>query len=275
MSGLPQRIPIQSLPMIYKGQDGNYYAELDWYLFFYNLATQIFPQNPGSGGSTPASPTDLMAFVEMDAMTSDIAQTVRQLANAAILEGQDIELVSADLQSIRRAIDNLALSIDALLPDVQSVFGRVGAVGGAPGAAGQMLLSTGAGLNPAFANNPTITGGSIDGTPIGATTPATVTGSVFNSATTTTAAPSGTAVTVYTFPNTTPRCWLVSANFGTSNDTTHYDLYAVVLTDGTSARIAFSNVGSLMAIALSGLNLQITQSSGVAVTLTTVLTRVG
>lgn len=41
-----------------------------------------------------------------------------------------------------------------------------------PGAAGQMLLSAGAAADPAFGNNPVITGGTIDGAAIGGTTPA-------------------------------------------------------------------------------------------------------
>lgn len=41
----------------------------------------------------------------------------------------------------------------------------------APGAAGQTLISQGAGVPPQFGNNPIITGGSIDGAPIGNTTP--------------------------------------------------------------------------------------------------------
>lgn len=45
--------------------------------------------------------------------------------------------------------------------------------GTAPGAAGQMLLSTGTTTDPAFGNNPTITGGSINNAPVGATTPST------------------------------------------------------------------------------------------------------
>lgn len=42
----------------------------------------------------------------------------------------------------------------------------------APGTAGKMLISQGAAVDPAFANNPVITGGSVDGAPIGQTTPA-------------------------------------------------------------------------------------------------------
>jgi hypothetical protein len=41
----------------------------------------------------------------------------------------------------------------------------------APGAAGQTLISQGASVSPQFGNNPIITGGSIDGAPIGNTTP--------------------------------------------------------------------------------------------------------
>src|SRR5882672_3289131 len=42
----------------------------------------------------------------------------------------------------------------------------------APGATGQMLISAGAAADPAFGGSPTITGGSINGSPIGQTTPA-------------------------------------------------------------------------------------------------------
>lgn len=41
----------------------------------------------------------------------------------------------------------------------------------APGAAGGMLISQGAAADPAFANNPTITGGSVNNAPVGNTTP--------------------------------------------------------------------------------------------------------
>ncbi|NMV36922.1 hypothetical protein [Ralstonia insidiosa] len=149
----------------------------------------------------------------------------------------------------------------------------------AAGTNGQMLLGV-TGADPAFGNNPTITGGTIDGTPIGSTTPAAVTGTtvkgtVFESATSAISASSGVATTAYTFLSGVPMCWLVLANIGTTSDTTHYDCFAVVLTDGTSARIALSNFGSNMSITLSGLNLQITQSSGATQTINTVLTRVG
>lgn len=46
-------------------------------------------------------------------------------------------------------------------------------VGISPGSAGGMLLSAGAGADPVFGNNPIITGGSINSTPVGSTTPST------------------------------------------------------------------------------------------------------
>ena len=43
----------------------------------------------------------------------------------------------------------------------------------APSTAGKMLISAGAAVDPAFANNPAIIGGTVDSTPVGATTPST------------------------------------------------------------------------------------------------------
>lgn len=51
--------------------------------------------------------------------------------------------------------------------------GTAGVGFAAPGAAGQMLISAGAAVDPAFGGAPTITGGSINSTPVGATTPST------------------------------------------------------------------------------------------------------
>lgn len=49
--------------------------------------------------------------------------------------------------------------------------GTAGVGFAAPSTAGKMLISQGAAVDPAFANNPVVTGGSIDGTPIGGTSP--------------------------------------------------------------------------------------------------------
>lgn len=145
-----------------------------------------------------------------------------------------------------------------------------------PNTSGYVLTSNGSSSYPSFQAIPWGSPG-----PIGSTTPSTgafttLTASVHETATASQAAAvSGTAYTLYTFSNTAPQTWLVSANIGTTGDTTHYDAFAIVITDGSSARIAFSNFGSLMSITLSGLNLQVTQSSSVNQTINVTLTRVG
>lgn len=68
-----------------------------------------------------------------------------------------------------------------------------------PGAAGQMLLSAGATSNPFFGNNATIIAGTIDNTPIGATTPAA--GKFTTVIATSTITPSSTAGIVGTTTN--------------------------------------------------------------------------
>lgn len=98
---------------------------------------------------------------------------------------------------------------------------------------------------------------------------------LFSSATATNAAvASGVATTVYAFPNTVPQVWQVFANIGTTGAAANYTAFATVCTDGASARIVANN-GTNMTLTLSGLNLQATQTSGVAQTLNTVLTRIG
>lgn len=121
---------------------------------------------------------------------------------------------------------------------------------------------------------------SIDGIPIGATTPAagtftTAIAGEFSSSSATVASVSGVAVTVYAIPNAAPTMLLVSVNIGATNDATNYSAFAVIATDGTSARIVFSNNGALQTITLSGLNVQSTQTSGGAATIHRTVTRIG
>lgn len=86
---------------------------------------------------------------------------------------------------------------------------------------------------------------------------------------------SATPTTIYTIPNIgTTGTWLVSCNLGNKNDTTNFSAYAVILSDGSSARIALSNNAAQQTITLSGLNVQSTQSSGSAQTLYTSVTRI-
>ncbi len=256
------------------------YCDLNWYLFLYNVAKQLFP-NQGSSGGNPIQPVDFIDMVDLDAMTSDAVQMGRQISNAGAVDSADRD-VPAIGPTVRDFLNAFVISLDQLPPDVQSVFGRTGAVGTTPGAAGQMLLSTGPAANPAFGNNPVITGGTIDGAVIGGSSPAqitgtTVTGTFFRTLVATVASVStGTATTIYTLPNASPAAYLAHANFNfTSNDTTNYSAFAVILSDGSAARIALSNNAVSMSISLSGLNIQVTQSSGASQPVNLILTRIG
>lgn len=88
--------------------------------------------------------------------------------------------------------------------------------------------------------------------------------------------PTGVATTIHTLRNGAPAAWLVHARFNfIANDTANYSAFAVIVSDGSSARIALSNNGALMTIGLSGLNVQVTQSSGGTQSVTLSISKVG
>lgn len=120
---------------------------------------------------------------------------------------------------------------------------------------------------------------SIDGIPIGATTPSTiagttVTGTVFRSVTASGSVASGSNLFLYTFANSTPACWLAFGNIGTTNNTTAYGISAMIITDGTSAKLTALSTPTTMTMFLSGLTVGLTQSSGATQTINLVLTRI-
>ena len=82
MSGLPDQIPIQSLPIVQQAKDGNFYVDFNWYLFLYNLSQQVFSSK---GGSAPATPSDVLATANLFAQTSDVPQAYRRITNLAAL----------------------------------------------------------------------------------------------------------------------------------------------------------------------------------------------
>lgn len=84
MSGLPKKIPPQNLSIGEKGPDGQLYLQFDWYLFFYNLAQQVFST---TSGTVPASPSDFLEMANLNAQTADIPQAYRKIANLAALLG--------------------------------------------------------------------------------------------------------------------------------------------------------------------------------------------
>lgn len=115
---------------------------------------------------------------------------------------------------------------------------------------------------------------------IGATTPAsgsftTATANSFKSFTASASTATGVATTVYTLANAAPAVHLVSANIGAVGDANNYSSFAVVVSDGSTARLALTNNGALQTITLSGLALQTTQSSGATQTANFTITRIG
>ena len=129
------------------------------------------------------------------------------------------------------------------------------------------------------ANNVAITGGAIDATPIGATTRAngsfsTADANLFTTASgTTSAIPSGTATTVYTLPNVSAGTWIVTAAVPGAGDVAFYNASSIVHTSGTSTKSVPLSTAIGLSISVSGLSLQITQSSGISIAVTWAILR--
>lgn len=86
----------------------------------------------------------------------------------------------------------------------------------------------------------------------------------------------GSATTVYSIPSGATAAWMVHAHFNfVTNDTKNYSAFAVIVSDGSAARVALSSNASLMTITVSGLNIQVKQSSGAAQSVSTSVIKVG
>ena len=98
---------------------------------------------------------------------------------------------------------------------------------------------------------------------------------IFRSYTASVNASTATATTITTLTTGINACYLVNINVnGVTNDATNYSAFATIITNGTTARIANSSNGTLCLITLSGLNVQVTQSSGSTQTCYATLTRI-
>lgn len=102
-----------------------------------------------------------------------------------------------------------------------------------------------------------------------------VTAPIFQTATSSAVAPNGVATTICTLPNGPASMWLVSANIGNVSDAVNYSAYAVIATDGATARLTTVANASLQTITLSGLNVQSTQGSGGTQNINMTITRIG
>lgn len=81
MSGLPTQIPQQSVPLSRDSSQKNpQYADINWYLWAYNISVSVLGTG---GGTTPASPYDLLDAANLLAAGADIPQAYRGLGNLA------------------------------------------------------------------------------------------------------------------------------------------------------------------------------------------------
>lgn len=104
---LPQKLPPQTAQLGSVDNAGNVHIDINWYLFLYNLASQVLPNAQG----TPASASDFIDMVDLDGATSDILQAYHQISNLQAMQPDLIGLV--DIQQIQRQVENVQL----LIPD--------------------------------------------------------------------------------------------------------------------------------------------------------------
>jgi hypothetical protein len=99
-------------------------------------------------------------------------------------------------------------------------------------------------------------------------------GGTFKTYTGSASAATAVATTVYTLPNTTPATYLISVNVGAVGDAANYSAFAVVSTDGATARLTTVMNAPLQTITLVGLAVKSTQSSGATRTINVTITKV-
>lgn len=95
---LPNFIPPQTAP-IATDRNGQMLMDINWYLFFYNLANQVLSQNT----ATPVSPSQLLDMIDLDALGTDIPQAYVQNANNNIEVNQE-EVTQADINVLKAKI---------------------------------------------------------------------------------------------------------------------------------------------------------------------------
>lgn len=83
-----------------------------------------------------------------------------------------------------------------------------------------------------------------------------------------------TPTTIYTMP-TGPGVYQVSVNKGATSDSYNYGAYAVVICDATTSRFATLNSGALNQLSLSGMAIQVSQSSGASAVINYSITKIG
>lgn len=251
----------------------------EWWSFFLAL----FNRTGGVG-----SPIDINSLQKQDEISQDVPS--QNAATMSALRGVE-ELWSEqrapeNLSAILGRLADLETQISGLTPDLSGLYQRLGEL--------ESLL-----IEQPPRRDPTSTTPAMDGTatlgneqryargdhvhptdtsraPVASPTfTGVVTSPKYQTATFSGSVATATPITVFAIPNAAPGAYLVHVNVGIANDATNYSAFAVVLSDGTSARIALSNNAVNQTITLSGLNIQTTQNSGATQPINATIVKVG
>ena len=84
----------------------------------------------------------------------------------------------------------------------------------------------------------------------------------------------GVVTTIYTMP-AGPAVYQVTVNVGATNNSVSYGAYAIVLCDATTARLGPSSNGTANQLSLSGMAIQVSQSSGASAVVNYSITKIG
>lgn len=107
---LPNQIPPQSAPVIMDGGNGTQVFETNWWLFLYNIASQVISL---SGGSVTLPDSVNIALIDSEIVDTDSLQAARQALNVQALLGVEPD-ASPTLRDLANAF---VLAADSLLPD--------------------------------------------------------------------------------------------------------------------------------------------------------------
>jgi hypothetical protein len=118
MSGLPTQIPQQSVPICGENEGKPQFMNINWYLWAYNISLQVLGTSNSGGGTTPASPYDLLDAENLYAQTSDIPGAYTGLENLGVLLQSVEQPNGVDIARLQQQLDSvLVLAALAPIPD--------------------------------------------------------------------------------------------------------------------------------------------------------------
>jgi hypothetical protein len=107
---LPNQIPPQSAPVLMDGGNGTQVFETNWWLFLYNIASQVI--SLGNGSVTLPDSVNI-ALVDSEVVDTDSLQAARQVLNLQALLGAEPD-VGPSLRDLSNAF---LLATDGVLQD--------------------------------------------------------------------------------------------------------------------------------------------------------------